>query len=91
MNGVVRMQVVGSTGLGGKSKSAADVIRVAVSVNHRFDLISLARELGVRMIACEMSRDLMGIQESELVAGLECGGVASFLADSLKSQTSLFI
>lgn len=55
------------------------------------EMISLARELGVRMIACEMSRDLMGIKESELVAGLECGGVASFLADSLKSRTSLFI
>jgi peroxiredoxin family protein len=55
------------------------------------DMIALARELGVRAIACEMSRDVMGIKESELVAGLECGGVASFLADSLKSRTSLFI
>jgi peroxiredoxin family protein len=55
------------------------------------EMISLARELGVRMIACEMSRDVMGIKESELVVGLECGGVASFLADSLKSRTSLFI
>ncbi len=55
------------------------------------EMISLARELGVRMIACEMSRDVMGIKESELVAGLECGGVASFLADSLKSRTSLFV
>jgi len=55
------------------------------------EMISLARELGVRMIACEMSRDVMGIKESELVPGLECGGVASFLADSLKSRTSLFI
>ena len=55
------------------------------------EMISLARELGVRMIACEMSRDVFGIKESELVAGLECGGVASFLADSLKSRTSLFI
>jgi peroxiredoxin family protein len=55
------------------------------------DMISLARELGVRMIACEMSRDLMGIKESELVGGLECGGVATFLADSLKARTSLFI
>ena len=43
------------------------------------------------VIACEMSRDVFGIQESELVAGLESGGVASFLADSLKSRTSLFI
>jgi len=55
------------------------------------EMISLARELGVRMIACEMSRDVMGIKESELVPGLEYGGVASFLADSLKSRTNLFI
>jgi peroxiredoxin family protein len=61
------------------------------NVNSLEEMIALARELGVRMIACEMSRDLMGIKESELVAGLECGGVASFLADSLKSRTNLFI
>ncbi|MGH9358573.1 MAG: DsrE/DsrF/DrsH-like family protein, partial [Terriglobia bacterium] len=61
------------------------------NVNSLEEMITLARELGVRMIACEMSRDVMGIKESELVAGLECGGVASFLADSLKSRTSLFI
>jgi|SRR5215472_11490888 len=63
----------------------------AKNVNSLEEMISLARELGVRMIACEMSRDVMGIKESELVPGLECGGVASFLADSLKSRTSLFI
>jgi peroxiredoxin family protein len=61
------------------------------NVNSLEEMITLARELGVRMIACEMSRDVMGIKDSELVAGLECGGVASFLADSLKSRTSLFI
>jgi peroxiredoxin family protein len=55
------------------------------------NMISLARDLGVRMIACEMSRDVMGISESELVGGLECGGVATFFAESLKSRTSLFI
>jgi peroxiredoxin family protein len=55
------------------------------------NMISLARDLGVRMIVCEMSRDVMGISESELVGGLEFGGVATFLADSLKSRTSLFI
>jgi peroxiredoxin family protein len=54
-------------------------------------MMALARELGVRMIACEMSRDVMGIKPSELQDGLECGGVAAFLADSLKSRTSLFI
>ena len=61
------------------------------NVNSLEDMIRLAREMGVRMIACEMSRDVMGIKDSELVAGIECGGVATFLADSLKSRTSLFI
>lgn len=63
----------------------------AKNVNSLEEMISTARELGVRMIACEMSRDLMGIKDSELVAGLECGGVASFLGEALKSRTSLFI
>ena len=55
------------------------------------DLIALAREMGVRMIACEMSRDVMGIRESELMPGLECGGVATFLGDALTSRVSLFV
>ena len=63
----------------------------AKNVSSLEEMIALARELGVRMIACEMSRDVMGIKESELVPGLEYGGVASFLADSLKSRTNLFI
>ena len=61
------------------------------NVNSLEQMILLAQELGVRMTACEMSRDLMGIKESELIDGLESGGVASFLADSLKARTSLFI
>ncbi len=61
------------------------------NVNSLEEMIALAREMGVRMIACEMSRDVMGIRQSELLDGLECGGVATFLADSLRSRTSLFI
>jgi peroxiredoxin family protein len=38
-----------------------------------------------------MSRDVMGISEAELMGGLECGGVATFLADALKSRASFFI
>ncbi len=55
------------------------------------DLMQMARDLGVRMVACEMSRDVMGMKDEELIGGLECGGVASFLADALKSRATLFI
>ncbi len=55
------------------------------------EMFEMAQDLGVKMVACEMSRDVMGISTDELVGGLECGGVASFLADSLNSRASLFI
>jgi len=56
MNGVVRMQVVGSAGLGGESSSSADVVRVAVGVDHRFDREARsARQVQVRMEMAEGS------------------------------------
>lgn len=55
------------------------------------DLMNTARELGVQIIACEMSRDVMGIQDDELIDGLDSGGAATFLADALKSRVTLFI
>ena len=55
------------------------------------EMIEMAREMGVKMLACEMSRDVMGISEEELIDGLEPAGVASFLGESLKSRTNLFI
>lgn len=55
------------------------------------EMIELAQELGVKMVSCEMSRDVMGIDQEELIGGLECGGVGTFLADSLNSRSSLFI
>jgi peroxiredoxin family protein len=43
------------------------------------------------MTVCDMSRELLGISEAELVDGLETGGVASFLADAARSKVTLFI
>ena len=55
------------------------------------DMIALGKEMGITMIACEMSRDVMGINDEELMDGLERGGVAAFLSESLTSRTNLFI
>ena len=55
------------------------------------ELIALARELGVKMVACEMSMDVMGIKAAELMPDVQLGGVATFLADATKSRVSLFI
>ena len=55
------------------------------------DLFALAREMGVRFIACTMSMEVMGITTAELVDGVELGGVATFLGDAARSKVSLFI
>ena len=55
------------------------------------EMMEMAQEMGVKMLACEMSRDVMGISEEELIPGLEPAGVASFLGESLRSRTNLFI
>jgi peroxiredoxin family protein/TusA-related sulfurtransferase/rhodanese-related sulfurtransferase len=54
-------------------------------------LIKSAQDQGVKIIACTMSMDAMGIQGSELIDGVEYGGVAAYLEASQKSATNLFI
>jgi peroxiredoxin family protein len=55
------------------------------------DLIALARELGVRLIACQMSMGVMGISKEELLDGLDYGGVGTYLGDACDSKITLFI
>jgi peroxiredoxin family protein len=54
-------------------------------------LIEMAQELGVKMVGCQMSMDVMGLKKEDLVDGVEVGGVAAFLNSAYNSQTTLFI
>jgi len=55
------------------------------------ELIATAREMGVKMIACTMAMDVMGIKEEELIDGLEYGGVISYLGEADEANVNLFI
>jgi peroxiredoxin family protein len=55
------------------------------------ELFDMARQLGVKLIACTMSMDVMGIAREELLDGVEVGGVATFLGDAARSRVSLFV
>lgn len=55
------------------------------------EMAQMARDLGVRIVACQMSMDVMGIHKEELVDGVEVGGVATFLGDATQSKATLFI
>lgn len=54
-------------------------------------LLALARELGVKLVACTMSMDVMGVTKESLVDGIQLGGAATFLGEASRSKVSLFI
>ncbi len=53
------------------------------------ELVSMAREMGVKLIACQMTMDVMGIGHEQLVDGVEVGGAATFLAAAYDADVSL--
>ncbi|MBL7215629.1 MAG: FAD-dependent oxidoreductase [Phycisphaerae bacterium] len=55
------------------------------------ELIDKAKENGVRLVACAMSMDLMGIHKEELIDGVEEGGVAMYLNQAESAGVNLFI
>ena len=55
------------------------------------DLIGSAKAAGVRLVACTMSMDLMGIKKEELIDGVEEGGVAMYLDQAESGNVNLFI
>lgn len=55
------------------------------------ELIAQAQKAGVKMTACQMSMDVMGLKKEELIDGIEIGGVATMLNDNDNSNMNLFI
>ena len=55
------------------------------------NMISLAQELGIKMVACEMSMGVMGITRAELLDDISYGGVATYIGDAAKSKITLFV
>ncbi|WP_405083166.1 DsrE/DsrF/DrsH-like family protein [Paenibacillus chitinolyticus] len=54
-------------------------------------LIELAQEQGIKLVACTMTMDLLGLQKEELLDGIEYAGVAAYLGDASQAKVNLFI
>lgn len=55
------------------------------------DLIDLAKEQGVKLVACQMTVDLLGLKEEEITEGVEFAGVGAYLADASDGNVNLFV
>jgi len=55
------------------------------------DLIQSAIDSGVEVVACQMSMDVMGLRQEELIDGVKIGGVGYYLGEAEDSNVNLFI
>lgn len=55
------------------------------------DLIDLAEEQDINLVACTMTLDLLGLQKEELRESSQYAGVAAYLADAEDGNVNLFI
>lgn len=55
------------------------------------ELIDVARESGVRLIACQMTMDVFGFKQSDFIDGVEFGGAAAFLSEARRAHVTLFV
>jgi len=76
---------------GGAGTAMMKSIMRKKNVNSLPQLLESAQSMGVKMIACTMSMDIMGIKKEEIIDGIELAGVATYLGEADNSNVNLFI
>ena len=77
--------------MGGMGTAMMKKVMKDKNIDSLEDLVKKAMENGVKMIACTMSMDVMGITKEELIDGIEYAGVGTYLGDAEESNVNLFI
>jgi peroxiredoxin family protein len=55
------------------------------------ELLDMARDSGVKLVACQMTLDVLGINQQALIDGVEFGGLATFLEYGMGASVTLFV
>ncbi|OUM90829.1 MAG: sulfur reduction protein DsrE [Bacillus thermozeamaize] len=53
------------------------------------ELVQMAKDMGVRFIACQMTMDVMNLTEKDFIDGIEVGGAATFLDFAYDADVTL--
>jgi len=77
--------------MGGMGTEMMKKIMNDKNVDSLEDMMKKAMANGVKLIACSMSMDIMGIKPEELIDGVEIAGVGTYLGDAEGSNVNLFI
>jgi len=77
--------------MGGMGTAMMKAVMKSKNIDPLPKLIESAISAGVRILACQMSMDMMGIKQEELIDGTEVAGVATYISETDKANASLFI
>lgn len=79
--------------MGGMGTAMMKTLMKKKNVSSLEEMVILAAELGVQIYVCEMSMDLMGFKQEEMIdyPGIQFVGVAKFLEEAGESKIQLFI
>jgi len=86
--GKLKLSQMNFMGLGSKMMKS---IMKKKNVSSLEELMRKAQENGVKIVACTMSMDVMGIKKEEMIDGIEYAGVGTYLGDAEESNVNLFI
>ncbi len=75
----------------GAGRSMMKKVMRAENVMTVSELLATAQEQGIKLIACTMSMDVLGIGKEQLIDGIEYAGVATYLAEADEGNVNLFI
>ncbi len=53
------------------------------------ELVAMAQEMGVKLIGCQMTMDVMGLEKEAFVDGIEVGGAVTFLEFAKDADVTL--
>ncbi len=76
---------------GGMGKKMIKNVIKKHNVTELPQLIELAQEQEVKLVACTMTMDLLGLQKDELLEEIDYAGVAAYLGDAEDGNVNLFI
>lgn len=55
------------------------------------ELLDMSRDSGVKLVACQMTLDVLGVKQKDLIDGIEFGGLATFLEYGMGASVTLFV
>lgn len=53
------------------------------------EMVSMAQEMGIKLIACQMTMDVMSLEKEHFVEGIDVGGAVTFLAFAKDADVTL--